>query len=126
MAIRTAILIGGSVFPAESGLPSLQCPDHDVDGLQQILGSDTHWPYRCITLKNKPHFEVLPVVYEELHNRENELVLIYYSGHGKLDLAGRLHLCSSNTVLKSLPASSIPAETIRQYLDTSPIRQTVL
>jgi TPR repeat protein len=124
--LRTAILIAAEEFPQENGLPPLSCPGRDVDELKRVLESEKHWPYRCVTLKNAEHTEVLTAIYEELQDKNNELVLIYYSGHGKLDRTGRLHLCSANTRLKLLPVTSVPADSIRQYVDESAIGQTIL
>jgi hypothetical protein len=54
------------------------------------------------------------------------LVLIYYSGHGKLNPANRLHLATVDTVLDELEASSIPTDIIRDYVDISPSNKVVL
>ena len=96
---RYAVLVAASNFPDDEKLTDLRCPDNDVAGFNEVLTSEAHGKFSdTVVLKNEPHFEVLRHVNRVLKNADkDDLVLIYYSGHGKLDGAGRLHLATSRT-----------------------------
>jgi len=107
---RFGILIASSRFPEESKLEDLRFPENDVDGLNEILTSQDHGQFtQTFVLKNKLHHEILLKINQVLREADkNDLVLIYYSGHGKLNLAGKLHLTSTDSVINALEATSIP------------------
>jgi hypothetical protein len=125
---RRAILIASSQFPEEPKLPRLRCPENDVEGLNQLLGSETHGGYReVVPLKNRPHYEVLRTINKALRQaKKEEFVLIYYSGHGKLDRAGHLYLAATNTEVEALEATSIPVATILDFIRLSSCRNVGL
>ncbi len=125
---RYAVLIASSRYPREPKLPDLRCPENDVDGFNGILISAEHGEFtETFVLKNVPHQEVLLKINHTLTKaRKNDLVLIYYSGHAKLDLRGRLHLATADTVIESLGASSIPVGSIRDYIYASASNQVIL
>ncbi|MEK7992965.1 MAG: SUMF1/EgtB/PvdO family nonheme iron enzyme [Planctomycetota bacterium] len=125
---RRAILIGSSQFPADLKLTPLRCPENDVEGLSKLLCSEAHGRYReVVPLKNKAHYEVLKTVNVALKQaKKDDFVLIYYSGHGKLDRAGRLYLAASNTEVEALESTSIPVATILDYVRLSNCRSVGL
>jgi uncharacterized caspase-like protein len=57
---------------------------------------------------------------------KNDLILIYYSGHGKLNWAGRLHLATLNSEFGALEATAISIGTIRELIDVSETKKIVL
>jgi hypothetical protein len=125
---RYGILIASSRFPNESLLEDLRCPENDVDGMNEVLSSEALGGFdETICLKNLPHHEVLLEVNQVLRKAEkSDLILIYYSGHGKLNPANRLHLVTTNTVVSALEATSIPVDTIKNYVDISSANKVVL
>src|SRR5687767_12560718 len=97
---RYAILIGNSKFPESEGrLTTLNCPETDVDGMAEILSSEELGGFRTIVpLKNLSHHEVLNKMGKVFDvARRDDLVLVYYSGHGKQDLEGHLYLATIDT-----------------------------
>ncbi len=126
---RRAILIGSSQFPADPGLTPLRCPENDVDGLRKLLCSEAQAGYyrEVVPLKNKPHYEILRTLNVVLRRAgKDDFVLIYYSGHGMLDRAGRLYLAASDTEREALEATSIPVAAILDYVRLSNCRSVGL
>jgi caspase domain-containing protein len=124
---RTAILIGNQVFRDDSGLAPLRGPHNDVARLSEILGDQQRGNFAVRTFLDQPHYEILPVIDEILGSaRPGDLVLIYYSGHGKLDRAGRVCLATASTRATALQATSIPALDIKRLVDQSDCDQVVL
>ena len=115
------MLIASSQFPADSRLQTLRCPESDVDGIASLLSSPVHGLFaesNISVLKNKPHAEVLLVLNRVLQSaKKDDFVLIYYSGHGKPDQAGRLHLATIDTTLDALGATSLPMESVKSFID---------
>lgn len=128
--LRHAILIGCSQFPADARLQPLRCPDADVDGMAGLLTSPVHGLFdaaNVAVLKNKPHSEVLLVLNRILQSaKKDDFILIYYSGHGKPDPAGRLHLATTDTTLDALGATSLPMDSIRSYIDICSSNKVVI
>ena len=125
---RIAILIDSSRFAQGQGLEDLRCPENDVDGIDAILKSEVYGGFtETHVLKNLPHHEVLLTVNRVLRSAgRDDLVLIYYSGHGKLNPAGKLHLATANTSVDALEATSVPLDTIRSYVDITASNKVVL
>ena len=125
---RFAVLVASSRFPDEPKLEDLNCPENDVDGLHEVLSAEMQGAFTdVVVLKNKPHYEVLKAINRVLRDAErDDLVLMYYSGHGKLDGAGRLHLATVDTELGALEATSIPAQHIMNFVDVSNSKKTAL
>ena len=116
---RKAILIAASEFPEEPSLQTLRCPKNDVAGLAEALTSAEFGLFTDpLTFINQPsHSTLLAInrVFKEA-NRDDQ-ILIYYSGHGKPDTAGQLHLATSDTEVGALETSSIPVGTLRRLID---------
>lgn len=125
---RFAILIASSRYPEEPGLTPLRCPENDVDALNEVLSSPEFGQFsKPVVLKNKPSHEVLEQIETVLHDAGREdLVLIYFSGHGKLNPSGQLCLATANTKLRTLGSTSIPVERIKSFFDAADTRQRIL
>lgn len=124
---RHAVLIASSTYDDDK-LPNLRCPGQDVDGLDQVLRAPEHGGFTSRKiLKDRPHHEVLLGLNLALKTAsKDDFVLIYFSGHGKQDAASRLYLCTPNTVVEALEATSVPVQSIREYVDVSPCRRIAI
>jgi hypothetical protein len=121
---RYAVLVGNGSF-TEAGrdaprLPALRCPAADVAGLQDLLGQPTHGAYAVTTLIDRPHNEIRRALYDCLKKAGPEdQVMIYYSGHGKLDEQGNLYLAGSDTDPESLDPTALAAADVQKYVGES-------
>ncbi len=125
---RLAVLIGNGTFPDEPGLPGLRCPAQDARGLAALLGARDRGGFEePRVLVDRPHHEVARAIQEVLHEASGEdLVLLYFSGHGKLNRRGKLHLAAANTSLRALESTSVPLSAVREFVDVSSCRRVVL
>ncbi|MGF1623339.1 MAG: caspase domain-containing protein [Alphaproteobacteria bacterium] len=125
---RYAVLIASSYFPREPGLQPLTLPENDVDGMHAVLAAPEFGGFTdAVIVKNRPHHEALREINRALKRTDpDDFVLIYYSGHGKLDGAGRLYLATVDTELAVLESTSIPVHAIRALIDVAHSSRTAL
>jgi len=125
---RYAILIASSQFPEEVRLDNLRLPENDVDGLGSVLSSEDRGQFTdVIILKNRTSSEVQRNINQVLSQADrDDLVLIYFSGHGKLNRIGQLHLATVDTVLDTLESTSVPVQVIKNFIDVSPSSTVIL
>jgi hypothetical protein len=56
----------------------------------------------------------------------DDVLLVYFSGHGKLDQSGRLHLCMQDTESTDLLSTSVSSARINEFADASHARNVVI
>lgn len=119
---RYAVLIGSSQFDDDSGLVSLRCPVADVDGMNEILTAKELGGFsEPIICKNLSR-DVVELRIHEVFGRadRNDLVLLYYSGHGCVDVSGQLYLATANTRKSALIPTSLSVEQIHRIIRSHP------
>ena len=107
-----AVLIGNNEFPNEPSLSKLTCPPADVEGMKAVLTAENRGLFSAenvAVLINKTNSEISEEL-EKLFNEvtKNDLVLVYYSGHGLQDNQGKLHLSTVDTKEKVLKSTTLP------------------
>lgn len=116
-----AVLIGNGSFPGDlpegtPRLPTLRCPSEDVRGLKELLSAERHGGYDVTDITDRPHNVARGAVHAALKKAKPEdHVLIYYSGHGKLNEDGDLFLAGSDTDPVSLEVTAFPASELRKW-----------
>ncbi len=128
MTQRRAILIAASEFPEEPSLQALRCPKNDVAGLAEALTSPEFGMFTDpLIFVNEPSHSTeraINRVFKEA-GRDDQ-ILIYYSGHGKQDSAGHLHLATTDTEADALETSSIAVGTLRRLIDNYACKHVAL
>jgi Caspase domain len=120
MARRIAILVGNGRFLAESELAPLQGPPNDVASLAAVLQDADRGGFEVQQFVDARKDVVLPVIDEVLNAVEAEdLVLLFYAGHGKLDPSGRLCLATAETRAAALRSTSIPVSELKELVAQS-------
>ena len=127
MEAKYAVLIGNSEFPHEPGLNPLRCPPRDVEGMASVFESDLHGGYLTARAVNHDSLSAKRLISRTLSKAEpDDVVLIYYSGHGKLDEDGNLYLATADTIIDELLISSVPIKDIREMMRRSRSAKIVL
>lgn len=123
------ILIGTAEYGAESDLPDLPAVANNLDDLQAALADPTHgWltPQACTQILDPASPDQLGIAVAERASHADDLVLIYYAGHGLLSPRGDLYLATSRTNRERLRFTAFPYDGIREILNDSPAANRVV
>lgn len=113
MARRVAFLIGNENYRPDSGVANLSGARNDVEVLSNLLSSPTIGRYDVKKFIDRHHFEILPEIDRFLTSAAfDDLMLIYFAGHGRHDRAGRLCLATADSQVTALRATSIPVSVL--------------
>lgn len=124
---RYAILIGNQAYE-NSDFNPLNSPHADVDALEAVLKDETKGRFDSVeVLKEANREDALDAIEDALKAKsKNDLLLIYFSGHGKTNDDGDLYLAASNTDGNRLETRGISAEQISRWLGRGSVDKTVL
>ncbi|MGX9725845.1 MAG: caspase family protein [Candidatus Electronema sp. VV] len=106
---RIAIVIGMSEFN-DKNLTSLRGPAQDAIRLANVLQDPAIGNYEVKIFINSSSHSVNKAI-EQLFStvERNDTVVFYYSGHAKLDGSGQLYLAATDTDMRFLRSTAIPA-----------------
>ncbi len=124
---RYALIIGTDQY-SDPKLAQLKTPAADAQAMAQVLADAQIGQFdqvqQCI---NEQEYEVRRAIAEFVEDKKpDDLVLIYFSGHGVQDSSGRLHLALKDTVTKIVSATAIPMQFVIQELDSCRSKKQVL
>lgn len=126
MAERYALLIGNSEFQDETLLP-LAAPAIDVMELGEVLERPDIAGFQTRTLLNANIIEVRQEIASLFRNKgRDDLVLLYYTGHGLRDERGNLYLALPATRVADPTEISLEATFVRLQMDRSASHRQVL
>ncbi len=117
---RYAILVGNNRYDADEQLENLRCPVQDATDLAKLLNDPQLGHFDDVqTFLNQPHTDILTATELLLSSRAkpDDLVLFYFSGHGKLDRHGRLYLAVTDTNTQAPGSTAIPIERLKEFID---------
>lgn len=121
---RRALLIGVEEFSEDPDIPRLKAPRRDVAAMRRLLGSSEVGEFEleppCI---NEPEFVLSRRIQDFFdRGRRDDVLLLYFAGHGMLDDYGKLHLAASDTERERLASTSIPASYLLERIHSSQSR----
>jgi uncharacterized caspase-like protein len=127
MSRKLALIIGNSEYE-DAALAKLKAPEADVRALAELLRDPAIGGFDEVeTLVNRPFSEAHPAVAAFFADkRPDDLLLLYFSGHGVLDAQGRLYLGLKNTRRTLLSGSALASGFIKEQMDDSRSRRQVL
>src|ERR1700674_4116100 len=127
MGRRIALLVGNETFLPESELQSLRAPLNDVAALEETLENPALGNFEVEKFLDRPHYEVMREIVETLQSaKRDDFVLIYYSGHGKIGVSGRLYLATADTTKTALQATAVSAWSLHEAVQDSLCQEVVL
>lgn len=126
MAGRYALLIANSTF-SDPALERLSAPENDVIGLRDVLARPDIAGFETRLIVNAGMDEARIAVAEHFRNRApDDLLLLYYTGHGLRDERGDLYLALPQTRADAPGAVSLEADFVRKQMDRCHSRRQVL
>ncbi len=91
MSLKLALLIANGVYD-DTTLSQLVTPEVDIDALAMVLRDPEIGGFDEVeALKNEPTRTIMMAIARFFNGKKREdLLLLYFSGHGVLDIRGRL------------------------------------
>jgi hypothetical protein len=126
-----ALLIGNSTYPAdEHNLQTLKGPVKDIAALNRALidpGSGLFDDVDVTLLPEATSTRAIRALGRFFGAAtRDDVLLVYFSGHGKLDQTGRLHLCMQDTDSTDLLSTAVSSARINEFADASRARNVVI
>lgn len=127
MSGKYALIIANTEY-TDPGLAQLTAPGKDAQDFERVLKDPDICAFdHVITLVNEPGHIVREAVEEFFHEKRLEdLLLLYFSGHGVRDEFGEFYLAVKNTVRSRLRATGIKSGFIHDLMDRSRSKRKVL
>lgn len=117
---RHALLLGNSEYQ-DSRLHQLALPEADVSGIQALFTDPSIGAFDDVKMLINPHwYEVRPAITRFFKSREREdLLVLFFAGHGVKDRDGRLYITFTDTDLDDLEGTAIPDSFVADQMDRS-------
>ncbi|MDV9172448.1 PQQ-binding-like beta-propeller repeat protein [Streptomyces sp. W16] len=127
MGRKLALLIANYTYEDE-GLRRLTAPAHDAQALAEVLRDPDIAGFDDVTvLVDEPHYRISQVLGEFCKDRHHDdLILLYFTGHGLKDDEGELHLATADTRRDNLLVTSLHAGLIDRVMTACMSRRQVL
>jgi uncharacterized caspase-like protein len=127
MSGRFALIIGNTEY-SDSGLAQLTAPGKDAEEFARVLKDQAICGFDEVKLVlNQPEHIVRGMIDEFFDQKKSEdLLVLYFSGHGVRDELGALYLAVINTIRTRLRSTAIKSDYIREAMDQSRSRRQVL
>lgn len=125
--MKYALIIGNDLYD-DPKLAQLKTPAADSQALARILGDASIGSFdEVLPLINQSETKVRRAISQFLAGKKpDDLVLLYFSGHGVLDDRGRLYLALKDTLVSLLKATSIPSSFIADEMDSCRSKRQIL
>ncbi|MEV7351431.1 MULTISPECIES: caspase, EACC1-associated type [Micromonospora] len=123
---KRALLIACSEFN-DQRLPRLSSPVTDAARLARALGRKGVGDFEVSIVSNPTLREAQVAIHEVLAEvKADDLAFIHLSGHGVKDAGGRFYFAVPDTDVNALPATALSGRYLREQLNDTSARQTVL
>ena len=127
MSRKFALIIGNSQYQ-DARLSQLMTPQEDVNDLADVLRAPDIGGFDEVkALVNETDANIRLSLEDFFADKKpDDLLVIYFSGHGVRDEQGQLYLAVNNTRATRLRATAIPSEFITDEMDRSRSKRQVL
>ncbi|MGW2712701.1 caspase family protein [Streptomyces sp. NPDC001356] len=127
-AASRVVLIGCSDFD-DIDLPAIPAVKANLADLRSTLTDQTQGtlpPEHCRVLADPADHRSVGMALAQAAREAEDLLLVYYTGHGLLDEDGLLHLALSSTDPDHVGFTGVPADLVKRYLGRARARLRVL
>jgi uncharacterized caspase-like protein len=113
MSRKVALLIGVSEYG--EGIPSLSAPINDVAAMKRVLEDPNMGGFDEVETLINPDLAAMQTAVQQIfaNCHRDDLVLLFFSGHGITDDNNRLYLATKGTSKDFYKATSVPASFIQ-------------
>ncbi len=113
MSRKVALLIGVSEYG--EGIPSLSAPRNDVTAMKQVLENPKMGGFDEVTILPDPDLAEMQKAVQQIFasRSKDDLVLLFFSGHGITDDNNKLYFATKGTSKNFYKATSVPASFIQ-------------
>lgn len=127
---KVALLIGVSEY--EPGLTPLPAATKDVEAMQRVLQNPEIGGFDYVKVLLNPQQHEMAVAIETLFDgrQQDDLLLLFFSGHGIKDESGKLYFAARNTRKTDkgvlVKATTVPASFVHEVMSNSRSRREVV
>ncbi len=112
---------------ADPSINRLATPSADVDGLERVLKDPRIGNFNVKVLKDSASDDLrreIDIFFSD--RRREDMLLLYFSGHGVKDKNGKLYFTTPDTLVGNLISTAVSASFIREVMSNCPSRRQVL
>ena len=126
MSKKVALLIGVSEYG--EGIPPLSAPPHDVAAMERVLKDPKMGGFDEVETRINPDVVAMQIAVSQIfaNRRKEDLVLLFFSGHGITDDSNKLYLSTKGTSKDFFKATSVPASFIQGLSKDSYAKRQVI
>lgn len=127
MSGKFALIIGNTEY-TDPGLAQLTAPGKDAEDFARVLKDTEIGAFDQVNVVlNQSSSASIEAIDEFFDQRmPDDLLVLYFSGHGVRDELGALYLAVKNTIRSRLRSTAIKSDYIREAMDQSRSRRQVL
>jgi uncharacterized caspase-like protein len=123
---RYALIVASSRY-SDATLTRLEAPANDARTLASVLAAPAIGDFDVTTLTDEPAPAVMQGIEDFFDGRRREdLVLLYFSGHGILDEGARLYFATTDTRVDRPRSTAVSADFVNELMGECRSRRQVL